>query len=168
MKSPTSKAPAKTTGTPTPTPASAQNVSAQRDVAMESIREAYLKNFAALAQANQTLTTGAASVFQRQQDLLRNAMVQASAAAHERITAVAPPQCPEAIDRHKQALDAALTNVRQIAELAERAKRDAFDSIHKRMSERFQERIQASSRFFDPIPNPTGAASSPKNPPGSK
>jgi hypothetical protein len=129
---------------------------------MNSIEEAYQKNFAALTQATRTLTAGAASVFQQQQDLLRNAIAQASAAARERIASMAPRQCPEAIDRYKQALDTGLKNVHKIAELAEQSKRDAFDSIHKRMNEQFQERIQASKRFFEPAPNPTGVASSPK------
>jgi hypothetical protein len=142
-KSGTSSTPATAAGTPTPTPTSTPSVLAQRELAMNSIKEAYQNNFAALTQATQTLTTSAASVFQRQQDLLRNAMAHAGAAAHERIASVAPSQCPEAIDRYKQALDTGLTNARQIAELAEQSKFDAFDSIRKRMNERFQERIQA-------------------------
>jgi hypothetical protein len=161
-KLPAANTRAKAADTSTPTPTSMPRALAQRELAMNSIKEAYQKNFAALTEATQTLTTGAASVFQRQQDLLRNAMIKASAAAHERIASVAPRQCPEAIDRYKQALDTGLTNARQIAELAEQSKRDAFDSIHKQMNERFQERIEVSNRFFEKGSNTAGDAPSPK------
>ncbi len=153
-KSPTSKTPAvPTAGIPAPPSTNTSIAAVQRTQAMTAIKETYQKNFEMMTQVTQALTTGAASVFQRQQEMLRNAMTQASATAHERIAAVASQHCPDAIDRYKKAVDASLVNVRKIAELAEQSKGDAFNLIQKRMNERLQERHQPLN--VTPEPSPT-------------
>lgn len=145
-KSSKSNTPAKTAApaaaVAAPAPTNMTSATLDRTQALAAIKDAYQKNFEAMTQVTQALTTGAASVFQQQQTTLRNAMTQASTTANQHIASVAPQQCPEAIDRYKQAVDAGLANVRKIAELAEQSKTNAFNLIQKSISDRLQQRGQ--------------------------
>ena len=148
-KSSTSATPAKTAvpaaGIATPASSNMTGATLQRAQAMAAIKDAYQKNFEAMTQVTQALTSGAASVFQQQQNTLLNAMTQAGTTANQRIAAYAPQQCPEAIDRYKLAVDTGLANIRKIAELAEQSKQNAFNLIQKSMNERLQQRSQTMS-----------------------
>jgi hypothetical protein len=141
-KSPTSTPATPGAGVATAGSTNVTGATLQRAEAMTAIRQAYQKNFEMMTQVTQTLTTGAASVFQNQQNMLRNAMAQAGTTAQERIAACAPQHCPEAIDRHKQAVDAGLANIRKIAEVAEQSKSHAFNLVQKTINERLQQRGQ--------------------------
>jgi len=113
-----------------------------------TLKEAYQQNFATLTQATQALTDGAASVFQRQHELLQRALIDTVAQTNGQVASLPPPQCPDAVNRFKTALETGLTNNRAMIDLATKAHSDAFDIAQRHMSERLEQRGKSLQDFL--------------------
>jgi phasin family protein len=116
---------------------------------LQALAQAQRKNIAALREANRKVLTGAMALTQRQTQILEQTMreVQATAKAvtakRSAHTATAKPA-----DLAKKAVGHALTNMRELAEMAANSQAQAYDVIGKR--------VQASIREFrDYIKRPT-------------
>jgi hypothetical protein len=151
---------------PPPTPAANQPASGgttQQPVA-SAMLEVYQKNFAALTAAASTLSQGAATLFQAQQDALSSAVHQAGTASREAVAARAPQACPTAVAGFKQALDASLLNLQQMSALTEVARRNAFETIQARMTTVLQQGATPRSALLGTLTNQP-AGTPPPTPP---
>lgn len=149
--------------TPPPTPAASQpakGATTQQQPTASAMLEIYQKNFAALTAARYSLSQGAATLFQAQQDALSSAVHQAATASSETVAARAPQACPEAVTRFKQALDASVANLQQMSALTEAARRNAFATIQARMTTLLQEGAAPGSATLGSL-NTQAAAVSP-------
>lgn len=98
------------------------------------------KNIAALTRANQVMLEGAQAVMQREMEIMQRAMTEAMAASQE----LAKPGDPSAgaakrFEVAKASFETAITNMRELAELAGKSNQEAMDVINKRALEGFDE-----------------------------
>jgi phasin family protein len=107
---------------------------------VESLAAAQRKNLEAFTQANQLAVEGAQAVARRQVELARQAMDEASAVMREWTQPVAPEeQVAKNVELAKHAFEKGVANARELTELVTKANADAFDVIHKRIAEGFEE-----------------------------
>ena len=109
-------------------------------VDVRAILDSHKKNIDSLAEATRITTEGAAAVFQRQQEILRNALDQAAAMARE-LGATGSPQEIAAMQQElfRKALETGLANARELAEMVGKSNREAFEVIQRRVTEGFEE-----------------------------
>jgi len=109
-------------------------------VDVRAILDSHKKNFDSLTEAMRITTVGATAVFQRQQEILRNALEQAAAMARD-LAATGSPQEVAASQQElfKKALETGLANARELAEMVEKSNREAFEVIQRRMTEGLEE-----------------------------
>jgi phasin family protein len=98
------------------------------------------KNIEAFTKAMQTATEGAGAVARRQAEILGTALDQSKAMIRD----LAVPGSPkETIAKQaefiKKAFEAAVANARELAEIAEKSNKEAFDIIRRRTSETLEE-----------------------------
>lgn len=105
-----------------------------------SLVESRKKDIEALTAANQRAYEGAQSLAQRQMELLQEGMKnwQASAQGANVGQAIASGASKQA-EAAKQAFEQAITNMRELAEMATKSQTEAFSVIQKRMQERMDE-----------------------------
>jgi phasin family protein len=98
------------------------------------------KNVEALNKANQVLLEGAQSVIQREVELLRQA-IQEFAEASRGLMQEGDPQAhtQRRLELAKASFEAALRNMRELAEMAGQANREALATINQRALESFDE-----------------------------
>jgi phasin family protein len=98
------------------------------------------KNVEALNKANQVLLEGAQSVIQREVELLQQAM-QEFADASRGLMQEGDPQAhtQKRLELASASFEAALRNMRELAEMAGRANREALEMINQRALESFDE-----------------------------
>ena len=98
------------------------------------------KNVEALNKANQVLLEGAQSVIQREVELLQQAM-QEFADASRGLMQEGDPQAhtQKRLELASASFEAALRNMRELAEMAGRANREALETINQRALESFEE-----------------------------
>ena len=98
------------------------------------------RNVAALTRANQVLLEGAQAVMQREVEILQKAMAEAMAASQELMQEGDPQaQARRRFELAQASFEAALNNMRELAELAARSNSEALDVINKRALESFEE-----------------------------
>jgi phasin family protein len=109
-------------------------------VDVRDILDSHKKNIDSLTEASRITAQGATAVFQRQQEILRNALEQAAAMARE-LAATGSPQEIAAAQQElfKKALETGLANARGLAEMVEKSNREAFEVIQRRMAEGLEE-----------------------------
>jgi phasin family protein len=98
------------------------------------------KNVEALTKANQVLFEGAQAVVQREVEILQKAM-QEFAEASRGLLQEGDPQAhtQKRLELARASFEAALRNMRELAEMAGRANRDALETINQRAIESFDE-----------------------------
>jgi phasin family protein len=98
------------------------------------------KNVAALTKANQLLMQGAQTVMQRQIEILQKAMAEAVEASQE-LMKEGDPQAgaQKRFELARASFEAAIKNMRELAELATQSNQEALEVINKRAVESFDE-----------------------------
>lgn len=98
------------------------------------------KNIEAVAAANQLAAEGVQAVFRRQSEILRQAMEEANAMVAELVKTSAPEEkMVRQTELAKAALDKALANMKELAEMVARSNTEASDVISRRFSESLEE-----------------------------
>jgi phasin family protein len=98
------------------------------------------KNVEALTRANQVLLEGAQAVVQREVEILQKAMQEFAEASRELMQEGDPQaQTQKRLELARASFEAALRNMRELAEMAGRANREALEMINKRAMESFDE-----------------------------
>ena len=106
----------------------------------QEIMASQQKNLAALTQANQVLMQGAQAVMQRQVEILQRAMGEAMAASQELMQEGDPQaNATKRFELAKASFEAAISNLRELAELAGKSNREAIEVINKRALDSFEE-----------------------------
>jgi phasin family protein len=98
------------------------------------------KNVAALTKANQLLMQGAQTVMQRQIEILQRAMAEAVEASQE-LMKESDPQAgaQKRFELARASFEAAIKNMRELAELATKSNQEALEVINQRAVESFEE-----------------------------
>lgn len=104
------------------------------------ILESQKKNVEALAQANKVALEGIQAVFKRQSEILAQAMEEMQATFKD-LSAAGEPQdkVAQQTDLVKEAVEKALGNMRELAEMAGKSNTEAFETIHARFKESLDE-----------------------------
>ncbi len=104
------------------------------------IMESQKKNVEALAQANKVALEGMQAVFKRQAEILGQAMEEMQTTFKE-IAAAGEPQdkVAQQTDLVKDAVEKALSNMRELAEMAGKSNTEAFETIRSRFTESLDE-----------------------------
>ena len=98
------------------------------------------KNLEALTKANQLAIEGARALAERQAEIARQAVEEASALFREWTQPGAPEdRLAKNVDVAKQAFEKGLANARELNELTTKATTDVFSVIARRVSEAFDE-----------------------------
>jgi phasin family protein len=106
---------------------------------LPALVETQRKNVEALQQANQKAYAGAIALAQRQAEIFQETMTQWREAAKE-INAKTPAESvAKQADLAKKAVENALAHMRELAELAAKSQREAYDVIRKRVQTGMQE-----------------------------
>jgi phasin family protein len=105
------------------------------------------KNLQALAKANQVLVEGAQAVMRREIEILQKAMAEVAEASKELMQQGDPQaQASKRLELAKASFEAAVQNMRELAEVAGRSNREALDVINQRALESFEEIKKAMDR----------------------
>jgi phasin family protein len=105
------------------------------------------KNVEALTRANQVLFEGAQAVVQRQVEILQKAMQEFAEASRQLLQEGNPQaQTQKRLELAGTAFEAALHNMRELAEMAGRSNREALEMINQRAMESFDEIRSAISQ----------------------
>ncbi|MGO1118707.1 phasin family protein [Rhodovibrionaceae bacterium A322] len=109
-------------------------------VDMQSVLEAQRKNLDAIAQANKLTIEGAQAIAQRQAEVLQSAVKDFTGSLQD-LTAVSAPQesLAKQAEVAKQTFEAAVSNVRELSEMAAKSNSDALELINSRISEGLDE-----------------------------
>jgi phasin family protein len=98
------------------------------------------KNVEALRKANQVLFEGAQAVIQREVEIMQKAMQEFTEASRDLMQESDPQaQAQKRLELAKTSFEAALRNMRELAELAGQSNREALEMINKRAMESFDE-----------------------------
>jgi phasin family protein len=98
------------------------------------------KNVEALTRANQVLLEGAQAVIQREVEIMQKAMQEFAEASRELMQEGDPQaQARKRLELAKASFEAALRNMRELAEMAGRSNREALEMINQRAMESFDE-----------------------------
>ena len=109
-------------------------------VDMNALVEAQRRNLEALAQANQVAAEGMKAMAQRQAEIMRQSMEQASTAMRDMMVPSSPEdKATRQTEIAKTAFERAIGNARELAELMTKAQHDAGDVITKRMTAGMEE-----------------------------
>lgn len=110
------------------------------DVDWQEIMASQQRNLAALTKANQVLMEGAQTVMQREVEILQNAMAEVNDAARDLMQADDPQAgAAKRLELAKESFAAAVSNMRELAELATKSNREALDVINQRALEGIEE-----------------------------
>ena len=105
------------------------------------------KNLQALAKANQVLVEGAQAVMRREIEILQKAMAEFAEASQELMQQGDPQaQAGKRLELAKTSFEAAVQNMRELAEVAGKSNREALDVINQRALESFEEIRKAVDR----------------------
>ena len=104
------------------------------------IMEHHQKNLDAMGRSWQAMATGATAIANKQREIFEGALKDITEMAKD----YKPNGSPQDIfakqaEFGKKAMEAAITNTRDIAELAQKSGADALKIIHERMQESYQE-----------------------------
>ncbi|MCF4164849.1 TIGR01841 family phasin [Zavarzinia compransoris] len=107
------------------------------NVDMDAIVSSSRKNIEALTQANRIAFEGFQAVAKRQVEIMRETMTEAASVLRSMTTS--PSEAKVAPEVLKKAFEAALANMRELAEMTSKANSEAFDVIQKRVTESIEE-----------------------------
>jgi phasin family protein len=106
----------------------------------QELMAAQQKNLQALAKANQVLVEGAQAVMRREVEILQKSMAELATASQEMMQQGDPQaQASKRLELAKASFEAAIANMRELAEVAGRANRDALEVINQRALEGLEE-----------------------------
>jgi phasin family protein len=98
------------------------------------------KNVEALTRANQVLFEGAQAVIQREVEIMQKAMQEFAEASRDLMQESDPQaRAQKRLDLAKTSFEAALRNMRELAELAGQSNREALEMINQRAMESLEE-----------------------------
>ena len=117
---------------------------------MAALQDAQNKNMAAWMQANKTVLAGYQAVYKRQAELFETALAETK----DRIAAAqGKPMTAETAEQNfetmKGAVEKALADLKDVAELAQTANTEAFEIIKARTEEVFAEMKDATEKFVN-------------------
>ncbi|HWV95651.1 MAG TPA: phasin family protein [Xanthobacteraceae bacterium] len=101
-------------------------------VDFSAIIERERKNIEALAEANRVAFEGWQALIRRQSEILQESMRQAMADAQQENA------LSKRAELAKERFEGALNNMRELAEMATKSQKDAFDIVRKRVEENFE------------------------------
>lgn len=101
-------------------------------VDVNKLMEAQRDNIKALQEANQTAFAGWQNLMTRQTELLREAFESWQAAVGDTVKAPPAEMAQKQIEHGQKAVEKALANMRELAEMAIKSQSDAADVIRKR------------------------------------
>jgi phasin family protein len=109
-------------------------------VDMDALMEGRRKDIEAVVAANRQAFEGMQLLAQRQGEMLREAMTEWQAASQELLKARDPGEIQtRQAELAKQALDRALANMRELAEMATRSQSQAWEVVNRRFHENLEE-----------------------------
>jgi phasin family protein len=98
------------------------------------------KNLQALAKANQVLVEGAQAVMRREVEILQKSMAELAEASQQMMQQGDPQaQASKRLELAKASFEAAVANMRELAEVAGKSNREALEVINQRALESFEE-----------------------------
>jgi phasin family protein len=98
------------------------------------------KNLQALAKANQVLVEGAQAVMRREVEILQKSMAELAEASQQMMQQGDPQaQASKRLELAKSSFEAAVQNMRELAEVAGKSNREALEVINQRALESFEE-----------------------------
>lgn len=107
---------------------------------MQSMMEAQRKNLEAISQANRIAVEGAQALAQRQMEILRSTMEEASKVMSDLAASGTPEErMAKQADVVRDAFERAIANMRELAEMGAKSNTEALDLINKRISEQLEE-----------------------------
>jgi phasin family protein len=105
------------------------------------------KNLQALTKANQLLIEGAQAVIRREVEILQKAMAELAEASKEMMQQGDPQtQAAKRLTLAQTSFEAAIQNMRELAEVAGRSNREALEVINQRALEGFEEIKKSMAR----------------------
>lgn len=108
------------------------------NVDLDSIVASSRKNIEALTQANRIAFEGFQAVAKRQVEIMRETMTEAASVLRN-VMSGSPTDAKVAPEVLKKAFEAALANMRELAEMTSKANSEAFDVIQKRVTDSIEE-----------------------------
>ena len=107
---------------------------------MTRIMEHHQKNIDAMGRSWQAMASGATAVANKQREIVEGAMNEIAEMARDYKPGGSPQEMfNKQTEFAKKAMEAAITNTRDIAELAQKSGTDALKIIHERMQESYDE-----------------------------
>jgi len=107
---------------------------------MTKIMEHHQKNIDAMGRSWQAMATGATAVANKQREIFEGAMKEVAEMARDYKPGGSPQEMfNKQAEFGKKAMEAAITNTRDIAELVQKSGTDAFKIIQERMQESYEE-----------------------------
>lgn len=105
------------------------------------------RNLEALSAANQAVVEGAQAISRRQAELVRDNVEATLRASRELLTGGTPDaSLSRQAEFARQWFESALSNVREVSEMAAKTGFEAFDRINQRISENLEELGKASGQ----------------------
>jgi phasin family protein len=109
-------------------------------VNVEALLSSQQKNIEALTAANRTAVEGIQTLSQRQAEIFRRTMEEATKAAQAVATTGQPQDIPaKQAEIAKVVFEKGLANMQELAELAARANADTLEVVNKRFAESFED-----------------------------
>jgi phasin family protein len=105
-------------------------------VDFSALLEREKKNIAAVAEANRIAFEGWQSLVKRQSEILQQTMRETMDAARKQDSA------KQRLDMAKEGFEKALSNMRELAEMAAKSNKEAMATLQKRMTESMDEMIK--------------------------
>lgn len=113
---------------------------------MDAMLQSQRKNIEALTAANQKAMEGVQAVAERQMELLRQTMEEASGTVKDLMASGTPEEgVAKQADLVKASFEKALTNMKEMAEMIAKSNYDAADVLSKRVSANLEE-IKAAAK----------------------
>jgi phasin family protein len=107
---------------------------------MHALLESQQKNLEALRESTRIAGEGAAAVTRRQQEIVQQALEQAAAIMRDFKMPGSPGEAAAAQQElARKAVETALANARELAEMVNKSSREAFEVIQRRTAESLEE-----------------------------
>ncbi len=109
-------------------------------VEMDKLIEAQRKNIEAITNANKVAFEGMQAIMQRQGEILRSSMTEASKVMSDLAAAGTPEdRMAKQAEVLKKAFETALANMKELAEMGAKSNSEAAETINKRVAESLDE-----------------------------
>lgn len=109
-------------------------------VEMDRMIDAQRKNIEAITAANKVAYEGVQAIAQRQMEILRQSMTEASKTMQELSAAGTPEdRMAKQAEVMKKAFETALSNMKELAEMGAKSNTEAMETINKRVAESLDE-----------------------------